>query len=124
MHISCLKRRVDYNYVRYLVGVYIMTECKCCENHYKNKERDDAFKANLQSRLNRISGQLNGIKTMIDENRYCGDVLIQISAVESALKEIGYIILNDHLKTCVKDDVLNNDDKSLEEVIELVRKLK
>ena len=61
---------------------------------------------------------------MIDENRYCGDVLIQISAVESALKEIGYIILNDHLKTCVKDDVLNNDDKSLEEVIELVRKLK
>lgn len=101
-----------------------MSECKCCENHYKNKKRDDEFKANLTTRLNRVSGQINGIKAMIDDNRYCGDILIQISAVESALKEIGYIILNDHLNTCVKDDVLNNKNESLEEVIELVRKLK
>lgn len=101
-----------------------MSECNCCENHYKNKERDDEFKANLTTRLNRVSGQINGIKAMIDDNRYCGDILIQISAVESALKEIGYIILNDHLNTCVKDDVLNNKNESLNEVIELVRKLK
>lgn len=101
-----------------------MSECKCRENHYKNKKRDDEFKANLTTRLNRVSGQINGIKAMIDDNRYCGDILIQISAVESALKEIGYIILNDHLNTCVKDDVLNNKNESLEEVIELVRKLK
>ena len=101
-----------------------MSKYKCCENHYKNKERDDELKANLTTRLNRVSGQINGIKAMIDDNRYCGDILIQISAVESALKEIGYIILNDHLNTCVKDDVLNNKNESLEEVIELVRKLK
>lgn len=101
-----------------------MSECKHCENHYKNKERDNKFKASLTTRLNRVSGQINGIKSMIDDNRYCGDILIQISAVESALKEIGYIILNDHLNTCIKDDVLNNKNESLEEVIELVRKLK
>lgn len=65
--------------------------CACC--HHKNTPRDAKEQKQLQNRINRIIGQLNGIKSMIDDNRYCGDVLIQIGAVESALQSLGYIIL-------------------------------
>lgn len=69
-------------------------------------------------------GQLNGIEKMIDDNRYCGDVLIQIAAVEKALQAFGYIVLQDHLETCVTEDIKNGDDQIMDEVIELIKKLK
>ena len=78
---------------------------------------------NLKTRLNKISGQINGINKMIDENRYCVDVLTQISAVESALREIGFIVLEDHLKTCVSSDIKDNDFSSLEEAVAICKKL-
>ena len=92
--------------------------------HCKKDPRSDELVANLQKRLKRISGQINGVSRMIDENRYCGDVLIQISAIESALKEVGYIVLRDHLLTCVSSDIKNDDFSSLEEAIEISKKLK
>ena len=78
---------------------------------------------NLKTRLNKVSGQINGINKMIDENRYCVDILTQISAIESALKEIGYIVLEDHLKSCVASDNKNNDFSSLEEAIAITKRL-
>jgi len=92
--------------------------------HCKKDPRSDELVANLQKRLKRISGQINGVSKMLDENRYCGDVLIQISAIESALKEVGYIVLRDHLLTCVSSDIKNDDFSSLEEAIEISKKLK
>lgn len=92
--------------------------------HCKKDPRSEELIANLQKRLKRISGQINGVSKMLDENRYCGDVLIQISAIESALKEVGYIVLRDHLLTCVSSDIKNNDFSSLEEAIEISKKLK
>ena len=92
--------------------------------HCKKKVRSEELTANLTTRLNRISGQLNGVKKMIDEERYCSDILIQIAAIESALKEVGFIILKDHMLTCVSDDIKNNDFSSLEEAIEISKKLK
>ena len=62
----------------------------CCDVKYKAKERDEESIKDLQIRLNRIIGQLNGVKGMIDDNRYCADILIQISAIQSALKEVSY----------------------------------
>ncbi|MCR4911023.1 MAG: metal-sensing transcriptional repressor [Bacilli bacterium] len=94
----------------------------CC--HTKHTPRDEKMVKNLKQRLNRIAGQLNGVSKMIDENRYCGDVLIQIAAIENALKEVGYIVLKDHMMTCVSDDIKNNDFSSLEEAIEITKKLK
>lgn len=85
------------------------------------RKKEDIKK--LKSRLNRISGQINGIIKMVDDNRYCGDILTQVSAAESALREVGYIILNDHLLTCVKDDVKNGDTSSLINSFELAKKL-
>lgn len=99
------------------------TSCTCCERKKHTPRTDEELKA-LTSRLNRIIGQLNGIKTMLDENRYCGDILIQLSAAESALRNFGYEILGDHLKTCVAENILEGNYGILDETVELVKKLK
>lgn len=96
----------------------------CCHEKSKRTPRDDELLKNIKQRMNRISGQVNGINKMLDENRYCGDILIQIAAIESALKEVGYIILKDHMMSCVSEDIKNNDFSSLEEAIEITKKLK
>lgn len=95
---------------------------KCC--HTKHTPRTEAQQKLLQNRLNRITGQLNGISRMLDENRYCGDILIQVAAVESALQSFGYIVLQTHMETCVVEEVINGNEKIMEETIELVKKLK
>lgn len=96
-----------------------MEKCPHCKKDPRNPELVE----NLQKRLNRIAGQVNGVTKMITENRYCGDVLIQIAAIESALKEVGYIILKDHMLTCVSSDIKQDDFSSLEEAIEIAKKL-
>ena len=92
--------------------------------HCKKNPREEGLINNIQKRLKKINGQINGVSKMIDENRYCGDILIQIAAIESALKEVGYIVLKDHLHTCVSDDIQNGDFSSLDEAIEIAKKLK
>ena len=96
--------------------------CEC--HHHKNMPRDAKVQKQLQNRINRIIGQLNGIKNMIDDNRYCGDILIQIGAVESALQSLGYTILQDHMQTCVSEEVRQGNDEILTEAVELIKKLK
>ncbi|MCH5263217.1 MAG: metal-sensing transcriptional repressor [Lachnospiraceae bacterium] len=96
--------------------------CECC--HHKNTPRDAKVQKQLQNRVNRIIGQLGGIKNMIDDNRYCGDILIQIGAVESALQSLGYTILQDHMQTCVSEEVKKGNDEILTEAVELIKKLK
>lgn len=94
----------------------------CC--HTKNTPRSAAQHKNLQNRLNRMIGQLNGIGRMLEENRYCGDILTQVAAVESALQGFGYIVLKEHMETCVAEEVLKGNEQIMEETIELVKKLK
>ena len=69
-------------------------------------------------------GQLNGISRMLEENRYCGDILIQISAVERALQGFGYIVLQSHLESCVTEEVRKGNPEIMAETMELVKKLK
>lgn len=96
--------------------------CACC--HHKNTPRDAKEQKQLQNRINRIIGQLNGIKNMIEDNRYCGDILIQIAAVESALQNLGYIVLQDHLNTCVVEEIQKGNEEIMTEAVELIKKLK
>ena len=96
--------------------------CACCR--HKNTPRGEGEQKKLQSRINRIIGQLGGIQGMIEDNRYCGDILIQISAVESALQSLGYVILEEHLMTCVAEGVRQGDTQILAEALELMKKLK
>ena len=97
--------------------------CPACHRH-KHTPRDAAQLRQLKNRLNRMSGQLNGIGKMLDENRYCGDILIQIAAVEKALQSFGYIILQEHMETCMVEDIKEGKTEVVEEAIELIKKLK
>lgn len=99
-----------------------MGTCPNCQKS-KKQPRDEELVKNLKTRLNRVSGQINGVSKMIEENRYCVDVLTQISAIESALREIGFIVLEDHLKTCVSSDIKSNDFSSLEEAVAICKRL-
>ena len=101
----------------------------CCppqegERRYKHSPRDEESLRKLQNRLNRIIGQLNGIKTMLDDNRYCGDILTQVSAVESALQSFGYIVLQEHMETCMVEKIQAGETEIIPEAVELIKKLK
>lgn len=97
-------------------------KCNCCRT--KHIPRSENQLKQLQNRLSRMIGQLNGISRMLDENRYCGDILTQIAAVESALQSFGYIVLQEHMETCVVEEVKAGNEQIMEEAIELVKKLK
>lgn len=96
--------------------------CSCCRT--KHTPRSEKELKQLQNRLSRMIGQLNGISRMLDENRYCGDILTQVAAVESALQSFGYIVLAEHMETCVTEEIRKGNDQIMEEAIELVKKLK
>lgn len=96
----------------------------CCEPKHKHVPRSDVELKQLKNRIHRIIGQLNGIESMLEDNRYCGDVLIQIAAVEKALQSFGYTILQEHLETCVTEDVKEGNTDIMEEVMNLVKRLK
>ena len=81
-------------------------------------------KKQLQNRLSRMAGQLNGISRMLEENRYCGDILTQVAAVESALQAFGYAILKEHMETCVVEEIQKGNTAVVDEAVELVKKLK
>lgn len=100
-----------------------MEECPNCARK-KHVPRSEEEEKALKNRIARIQGQLNGISKMIDENRYCGDVLIQIAAVERSLQEVGYLILKTHMDTCVREDIKNDKPGIIDETVELIRKLK
>lgn len=85
--------------------------------------RSDSEKSNYKKRLNIIAGQINGIDKMIEDDRHCSEVLIQISAVDKALKKLGQEMLENHMKTCMVEDIKNEDYGSIDEVMDLCRKL-
>ena len=96
--------------------------CPAC--HQRHTPRSAEELRQLKNRLNRMVGQLNGISRMLDENRYCGDILIQISAVEKALQGFGYSVLKSHMENCVAEEVRNGNSDIMDETLELMKKLK
>ncbi len=97
-----------------------MHECDCSK---KRKDRSPEEYKSLINRLNRISGQINGIKKMVEESAYCTDILIQVSAVNSALNSFNKALLYEHIRTCVADNIREGDDEIVEELVETLRKL-
>ncbi len=97
-------------------------KCEACK--YKKTHRNDDERKKLLNRINRIVGQLSGIKGMIEDDRYCGDILLQVAAAENALNGLGVEILAAHLKTCVSDGVKNGDNTIMDEAIELIKKMR
>jgi len=86
----------------------------------------DADREEITSRLSRIEGQIRGLKRMVDEDRYCGDILDQIHSVQQALKSVGRAITRNHLETCVTDAIRSGDEmdaqESYDEIMGLLEK--
>ena len=96
-----------------------MERC-CC--HQKSTPRDETLILDIEKRLNRAIGQVNGVKSMIDQNRYCWDILVQLAAAESALHKVSEIILKDHLETCVVEQVQQGNTEIIDEAMQLIKR--
>lgn len=104
-----------------LLGGRSMYEvCKMCK---KNKHRSCEEKKNIIKRLNVIEGQIRGIKQMVEDDRYCSEVIMQLSASMHSLKSLGNNILTSHMKSCMVDNIKNNNLEIIDEVITLVEKI-
>ena len=89
----------------------------------KTRGAYQASKDELLVRFNRVSGQLDGIRTMVDEERYCPEVLVQLSAAMAALEKIGFILLRDHIQGCVADGIRDGrGDDYMDELMATVQR--
>lgn len=93
----------------------------CCNT--RKKERSEEEYKKLLNRLNRIEGQIRGVKGMLEKDAYCVDIITQVSAIAAALNSFNRILLSEHIKTCVKNDIQTGKDNSAEELADLVNKL-
>lgn len=93
-----------------------MDECK-----HTHREQDE--KSKLINRLNRLEGQIRGIKNMVEEDVYCDDILIQVSAVKSALDAFSSNLFENHLKTCVVRDIKQGHPEIVDEVLTTIKRL-
>ncbi len=96
--------------------------CPACRQ--RHEPRDAAELKLLKNRLNRMIGQLNGIGRMLDENRYCGDVLMQVSAVQTALRSFGCMVFKSHMESCVAEELRSGNDAIIDETVELMKRMK
>jgi DNA-binding FrmR family transcriptional regulator len=95
-----------------------------CILHGKTKHREDLEYKALMNRLNRIEGQVRGIKKMVETDVYCTDILTQVSAIQAALNAFNKELLTNHVKTCVVDNIKNgNEDEVIDELMLTIKKL-
>lgn len=95
-------------------------ECECCR---KTKERSAEEYKKLLNRLNRIEGQIRGIKGMVENNAYCTDVLIQTAAVNAALNSFSKELLANHIRSCVAENIRNGNDDVIDELVDTLQKM-
>ncbi|MBP1154660.1 MULTISPECIES: metal-sensitive transcriptional regulator [unclassified Paenibacillus] len=99
-------------------------ESSCCSDTEERKSHhSDKTKSNLISRLNRIEGQIRGVKGMIEKDTYCDDVLNQIAAIQSALNGVGKLLLENHMKSCVIERIQSGDREVIDEILVTMNKL-
>ncbi|CCY59021.1 putative uncharacterized protein [Clostridium sp. CAG:632] len=97
-------------------------ENNCCCSH-KTKERDEQEYKDLIHRLNRIEGQIRGIRGMVERDAYCTDILVQVSAVNAALNSFNKVLLANHIKTCVTRDIKEGKEETVDELVTVLQKL-
>ncbi len=98
----------------------LKNSCECCQ---KTKERSEKEYKDLVNRLSRIEGQIRGVKRMLDENAYCTDILMQVSAVNAALNSFNKVLLANHIKTCVTKDIQDGKEETVDELVATLQKL-
>ena len=96
-----------------------MEHC-CC---HKRKERSEEERRRLVNRLSRIEGQIRGLREMVNNDAYCPDILIQVSAAGAALNSFSKELLATHIRTCVADGIRQGDDGVIDELVTTLQKL-
>ncbi len=94
-------------------------KCNC----HKIKERSEEEYSKLIHRLNRIEGQIRGIRNMVEKDAYCTDILVQVSAVNAALNAFNKELLANHIKTCVANDIRAGKEETVDELVATLQKL-
>ena len=92
----------------------------CCK---KTKQRSEEEYKSLIHRLNRIEGQIRGIKGMVERDAYCPDILIQVAAANAALNSFNKVLLANHIKTCVTTDIKDGKEETVDELVKVLQKL-
>ena len=95
---------------------------KCCNCVRQKRRTEEEYKA-LINRLNRIEGQIRGIRGMVERQAYCTDILTQVAAVNAALNAFNKELLAQHIKTCVTDDIKNGKQETVDELVATLQKL-
>ena len=98
-----------------------MPEKKC--PHCRKKDRSDEEIKDLITRLNRIEGQIRGIKNMVENDAYCTDILVQVAAANAALNSFNKVLLANHIKTCVTQDIKEGKEETVDELVATLQKL-
>ena len=98
-----------------------MSEKECC--CHKTKARSETEYKDLIMRLNRIEGQIRGLKGMVERDAYCVDILTQVSAASAALNSFTKVLLASHIKTCVAQDIREGKDETVDELVSTLQKL-
>ena len=93
--------------------------CECC----KKKERSEKERKDMINRLSRIEGQIRGIRNMVEQDAYCPDILIQVAAANAALNSFNKVLLANHIRTCVADDIRDGKDETIDELVTTLQKL-
>ena len=96
-------------------------DCCCC--HQKTKHRSPEEQRSLINRLSRIEGQVRGLRDMLQKDAYCTDILTQVAAVNAALNSFNKVLLANHVRTCVADNIRQGNDEVIEELVTLLQKL-
>ena len=94
-----------------------------CSSCRKKKKRSEREYKDMMNRLSRIEGQVRGIKRMVDDDAYCPDILIQVSAIQAALNSFNKVLLANHIRTCVADDIREGKDEVIDELVKTMAKL-
>ena len=95
----------------------------CPECTHKIKERSDKEYRDFVNRLSRIEGQVRGIRKMVENDAYCTDILVQVSAVNAALNSFSKVLLANHIRTCVADDIRAGKEETIDELVAILQKL-
>lgn len=95
----------------------------CHADSERKSHHSEKVKRNLITRLNRVEGQIRGIKGMIEKDIYCDDIITQIAATQSALNAVGKLMLEGHMKSCVAERIQEGDMEVLDEVLITIQKL-
>lgn len=98
-----------------------MEEKTCC--CHKTKVRDAEEYKDLIHRLNRIEGQVRGVKSMVEHDAYCVDIMTQVAAIRAALNSFNKVLLGNHVRTCVAEDIRAGKDETIDELVNMLQKL-